>query len=63
MPELQIGFDYHLAETRRTGMVKRGLSVSPGWEAYCDACGWVGARHGSKSAADDDASAHDVAEN
>lgn len=64
--ELQIGHTYHLADSRRhTNLVPippHG-GISSWWEAYCGACGWVGPQRETKSAADDDATAHDSASN
>jgi hypothetical protein len=60
MPELRHGYDYHLAEVRR---ITERRSQTHLWEAYCNACGWVGRERSTKSAAEDDAAAHDITEN
>ena len=61
MPELRVGFDYHLAEVHRSVRYPEGGTRS--YFAACDACGWQGPQRLSKSAAEDDATAHDNAEN
>ena len=60
MPELRIGYDYHLAEVVR--LTDRG-GRPRGYRAACRACGWFGADRMTKAAAEDDATAHDTAEN
>lgn len=60
MPELKVGFDYHLAETHRTVAWPQGPR---GFFAACEACGWVGPQRSTKTAADEDALAHDTTEN
>lgn len=60
--DVRTGFDYHLAETRRVDLKVDGRP-DHGYEAYCEACGWVGHLRGTKFAAEDDALAHDVASN
>lgn len=55
---LRVGFDYHLAEAEKAGLV----TARP-WVARCTACGWVGPSRGDKTAAQDDALTHDVTEN
>ena len=60
MPDLKVGHDYHLAEVKHLrGDMYRLL----GFQAYCEACGWVGHARIDRKAALDDAYAHDEAEN
>lgn len=57
---VKTGYDYHLAEV---GRHTRGAPPVRYFEAYCDACGWVGPERTTRGAAEDDAAAHDVASN
>lgn len=53
---VNVGHDYHLAEVERYAT----LGV---YRAECAACGWHGPDRDTKRAADDDATAHDIASN
>ena len=64
MPELRTGFDYHLAEARRSQLTDKDTGEKlPTWVAVCDACGWVGHDRSFKVTAEDDCLAHDTTEN
>jgi hypothetical protein len=60
MTDLRVGHDYHLAEAKPYRDRAGKLTA---WVAHCDACGWFGMERDTKSAADDDAAAHDRTEN
>jgi hypothetical protein len=53
--DLKPGHDYHLAEARSAGLGR--------YVATCNGCGWSGPTRDTRRAADDDAAAHDIAEN
>jgi hypothetical protein len=59
MADLRTGHDYHLAEVKPLRSDKR----LTGFQAFCDACGWIGPVRTARDAALDDAAAHDNTEN
>jgi hypothetical protein len=61
--DVNVGYDYHLAEVRRNERGDAATGREVRYQAYCDACGWIGGKRDTRSAADDDAAAHDEASN
>jgi hypothetical protein len=60
MTDIGVGYDYHLAEVSRVVNVANNFV---GYVAHCDACGWVGENRLARNPAEDDAAAHDLANN
>ena len=67
MTDLRVGHDYHLAEIKTLRGAPESWASNMGrllgFQAYCDACGWVGMVRTERGAALDDAAAHDMTEN
>jgi hypothetical protein len=61
---VRVGYDYHLAEVHVSELEVANGARHRVYTARCEACGWVGPdRSLAPGAAEDDATAHDIASN
>lgn len=56
-PDLPVGMDYHLAD-----VIEVKKAPFREWQARCG-CGWLGPVRVAKTAANEDAAAHDISAN